>query len=49
MAPEVLCRYNHGLAADFFAIGVIGHECMMGRRPYLGRTRREIREQILSR
>jgi len=44
MAPEVLCRYNHGLAADYFAIGVIGYECMLGRRPYMGRTRREIRE-----
>ena len=44
MAPEVLCRNNHNLVSDFFAVGVIGHECMLGRRPYTGRTRHEIRE-----
>ena len=47
MAPEVMCRQNHGLAADYFAVGVIAYECMQGRRPYVGRSRREIREQIL--
>ena len=30
MAPEVLCRQNHGIAVDYFATGVIGFECMMG-------------------
>ena len=28
MAPEVMCRKNHGLAADYFAVGVIAYECM---------------------
>jgi len=37
------------VAADFFAVGVIAYECMMGKRPYLGGTRREIRENILKR
>lgn len=49
MAPEVMCRKNHGLAADYFAVGVIAFECMLGRRPYVGKSRREIREQILCR
>lgn len=49
MAPEVMCRQNHGVAADYFAVGVIAYECMNGRRPYIGKTRREIREQILAR
>lgn len=31
MAPEVMCRQNHGVAVDYFAVGVIGFECMMGR------------------
>ena len=31
MAPEVMCRQNHGVAVDYFAIGIIGYECMMGR------------------
>lgn len=48
MAPEVMCKNNHGIAADYFAIGVIAWECMFGRRPYVGKTRREIRDDILS-
>ncbi len=48
MAPEVMCRQNHGVAADYFAVGVIAYECMLGRRPYQGKTRKEIREQILA-
>ena len=49
MAPEVMCRQNHGLVSDYFAVGVIAFECMMGRRPYIGKSRREIREHILTR
>ena len=48
MAPEVMCRQNHGVAADYFALGVIAYECMMGHRPYQGRSRKEIRDQILA-
>jgi serine/threonine protein kinase len=44
MAPEVMCRKNHGLVSDYFAVGVIAYECMQGRRPYVGRSRKEIRE-----
>eukprot|EP00828_Plagiopyla_frontata_P003327 TRINITY_DN10960_c0_g1_i2.p3 TRINITY_DN10960_c0_g1~~TRINITY_DN10960_c0_g1_i2.p3 ORF type:complete len:146 (+),score=19.01 TRINITY_DN10960_c0_g1_i2:105-542(+) len=49
MAPEVMCRQNHGVAVDYYAMGVIGYECMIGRRPYVGRNRKEIRDQILAR
>lgn len=49
MAPEVMCRQNHTIAADYFAVGVITYEFMMGRRPYLGRNRKEIRDAILAR
>jgi serine/threonine protein kinase len=48
MAPEVMCKNNHGIAADYFAIGVIAWECMNGRRPYQGKSRREIRDAILA-
>jgi len=48
MAPEVMCRQNHGVAVDYYALGVIAYECMIGKRPYLGRDRKEIRDQILS-
>ena len=47
MAPEVLCKQNHGFAADYFALGVIVHELILGRRPYSGITRKDVREQVL--
>lgn len=40
MAPEVISRKNHSFSVDFFAVGVIAYEMMMGRRPYLGRNRK---------
>lgn len=48
MAPEVMCKNNHTLVADFFALGVIGWECMFGKRPYIGKQRRDIRDSILA-
>lgn len=48
MAPEVMCRQNHSYAADYFAVGVIGYEFMLGRRPYVGRSRKEIRDMIFA-
>ncbi len=48
MAPEVMCRQNHGVAVDYFAMGVIAYECMFGKRPYIGKDRKEIRDHILS-
>jgi serine/threonine protein kinase len=48
MAPEVICRQNHGFEADYFALGVIIYEFMLGRRPYQGKSRKEIRDAILA-
>ena len=48
MAPEVMCRQNHICTVDYFAVGVIAYECMFGRRPYVGRSRKEIRDHVLS-
>lgn len=48
MAPEVMCRQNHGVVVDYFALGIMAYEFMMGRRPYNGRSRKEIRDQILA-
>ena len=48
MAPEVILIQNHSYPADFFALGVIGYEFMMGYRPYLGRSRKEIKDLIIS-
>lgn len=30
MAPEVIFRQNHGVAVDYFALGVLAYECMRG-------------------
>ena len=50
MAPEVMFKQSHGMAADYFAVGVIGYECIMGQRPYISKhnKRSEIREAILA-
>ena len=49
MSPEVMKSLNHSFPVDFFALGVIGYEFMKGERPYVGRNRKEIKEQILAR
>ena len=48
MAPEVILVKNHSFPSDFFALGVIGFEFMLGYRPYLGRGRKEIKQLIIS-
>jgi serine/threonine protein kinase len=47
MAPEVMCKQNHGIAVDYYALGIIAYECMIGKRPYNGGNRKEIRDKIL--
>ena len=49
MAPEVMCRQPHSFEVDYFALGVILFECMLGKRPYNGKSRKEIRDQVLAR
>lgn len=48
MAPEVMCKLPHGPAADYFALGVVAYELMMGHRPYAGHSRVEVRDSILA-
>ena len=43
-----MCRQDHSFPVDYYAVGVIAYELMLGRRPYNGRNRKEIRDQILS-
>ena len=49
MSPEVITGMNHSYSVDFYALGVIGYEFLLGKRPYYGRSRKEIKEQMLSR
>ncbi|CAD8052785.1 unnamed protein product [Paramecium sonneborni] len=48
MAPEVMFKQNHNIGVDHFALGVMMYEFMMGKRPYLGKTRKDIRDAIIS-
>jgi serine/threonine protein kinase len=48
MAPEVMCSQNHTIAVDYFALGVICYEFMYGVRPYLGKSRKEIKEKMMA-
>lgn len=48
MAPEVICGQMHGIASDYYSLGVVCYECMLGERPYGGKNRKEVRENILA-
>lgn len=39
LAPEVMCKMDHSIMADYYALGVITYELMLGKRPYNGRSR----------
>ena len=47
MAPEVMLSRNHTKKCDYFALGVIAHECMTSKRPYKGKTKEQIRDKCL--
>ena len=46
MAPETIIRRPHDYCADYFALGVILYELMMGERPYTGKCRKEIKDNM---
>lgn len=43
-----MTKQNHSYEVDYYALGVIVFELMMGKRPYMGRDRKSIREQIMA-
>ena len=46
MSPEVFLGKNHSFTVEFFSIWIIGYEFIFGKRPYLGKNRREIKNNI---
>ena len=44
MAPEAIHGKNQSFSVDFFAVGVIGYELLIGHRPYRGKNRKEIKK-----
>ena len=47
MAPESIFLKEQDFTIDFYSLGIIAYECLMGQRPYEGNTRNEIK-QILN-
>ena len=47
MAPEVMRGVIHSFEVDFFAVGIVAYEFMKGKRPYNGKNRKEIKEEML--
>ena len=48
LAPEILCNQNHTYSIDYYAIGIIAYELAYGHRPYIGRTKHEVKQLILT-
>ena len=48
LAPEVLCNENHNYSIDYYAVGIIAFELAFGHRPYLGKTKHEVKQLILT-
>ncbi|CAI5439090.1 unnamed protein product [Caenorhabditis angaria] len=47
MAPEVINRRGHSMAADFWSLGVLMFEMLTGHLPFQGRDRNDTMNQIL--
>ena len=48
MAPELLFTLNHKYDVDYYAMGIIMYEIIVGKRPYKGKIKHEIKNQIIS-
>ena len=46
MAPESLYGLDQDYCVDFYSLGIIGYEIIMGKTPYEGNSRHEIKNQM---
>ena len=44
MAPESISQKFQDFSVDFYSLGIVCYECIMGRRPYEGTTRHDIKK-----
>lgn len=48
MAPEVLFGMNHSFPVDFYPLGIIIYECMLGQRPYASLSKNQLKQILLT-
>ena len=48
MAPETIINKPYDFCADYFALGVILYELMKGERPFKGKDRKEIKDNMFT-
>ena len=48
IAPEALYKQEQSYTIDYFALGVMCFEMMNGHRPYAGKNRKELKENIMA-
>ena len=48
LAPEILCNQNHTYSIDYYSVGIIAFELAYGQRPYIGRSKHEVKQLILT-
>ena len=48
LAPEVLMNENHTFSIDYYSVGIITYEFIFGHRPYIGKSKREVKQLVLT-
>jgi serine/threonine protein kinase len=48
LAPEILCGMSYTFCADYYSLGIIFYEFIMGHKPFSGNTLREVKEKIMT-
>jgi serine/threonine protein kinase len=48
MAPEMLTRNGYGKAVDWWALGALCYEMLVGKAPFLAKNQKDLDRKILS-
>lgn len=47
-SPEAILGLRHSYTADYFSLGVVAYELLTGFRPFRGKSKHQIKEQLLT-
>ena len=47
-SPEAILGLRHSFTADYFSLGVVAYELLTGFRPFRGKSKHQIKEQLLT-